>query len=652
MCHALRVAENLQNAWRDASADLRPVVRAAARLAVRPVVQPAAWPVRRTGVGGGRTRRAAVSQLLFGLPRRSGQRPQPRERLAVDATARLHLGRVETGADARAHRARDHPRPARHGDGRVALAARRGGHRAPRGLPARTLRARHGARRPAPPRQPRRRRVGHARARGPRGGRRFHSRAGRHVGRPPQRPAGRRVARGCFLSRQLRRLPRRARRRQRPARLFHPPAATRLHRGGEPRALQPHGAVRGGLRRTARHRDAGLAAGGDAAADRRRQRVRVPHLHPAMRRSAARPLALAAALLLAACGGAAGESEHEFGRRVYNARCYFCHGYSGDAKTLAASVLQPPPRDFTRAAALRAPQIVAALRNGRPGTAMASFRGVLDAREMQAVAAFVEREFVREARPNTAYHTAANGWPDHERHAAAFPFALGRLAADVPAEQLDETQRRGRQLFLTACISCHEPAGADPGPAWSTRPVSYPRLGFVPGQVDVDAVSSASVYAKHDAAPHLDGLSAAERRGEALFQANCAFCHGGDGTGRNWIGQFMEPPARDLTRYDRRSMPPARLRQVIRDGLAGTSMPAWRSVLAPAEIGAVAAYVQRAFLRPDGPPAGHSRSTRASAADAEAASAAGPADGATSGAISGAIGPLPSTSVSAGAARR
>ncbi len=40
---------------------------------------------------------------------------------------------------------------------------------------------------------------------------------------------------------------------------------------------------------------------------------------------------------------------HEQGRAVYNFRCYFCHGYSGDAKTLAATYLQPPPRDFSAA---------------------------------------------------------------------------------------------------------------------------------------------------------------------------------------------------------------------------------------------------------------------------------------------------------------
>ena len=291
----------------------------------------------------------------------------------------------------------------------------------------------------------------------------------------------------------------------------------------------------------------------------------------------------------------------ELGRKVYNFRCYFCHGYSGDAKTLAATYLAPPPRDFTAAPALGREPIVEALRAGRPGTAMQSFKGILDEAQMQAVAAFVEREFVQSKARNTTYHTAENGWPEHGRYAVAFPFATGTIALDAPAESLDAEQRRGRQLFLGACVSCHDRAHvADEGPAWQARPLSYPRMGFVPGQPNtppVDAVSSASVYAKHEVAPRVAGLSAHERRGEKLFQANCAFCHGADGTGKNWIGQFMEPKARDLTAYGPDTMPAQRLRQVIRDGLPETSMPAWRSILEPAEIDAVAAYVQRAIMR-------------------------------------------------------
>ena len=326
------------------------------------------------------------------------------------------------------------------------------------------------------------------------------------------------------------------------------------------------------------------------------------------------PAALGLVLLLGSLGGAGSaaaaaaapgdDATLALGRKVYNFRCYFCHGYSGDAKTLAASYLSPAPRDFTRGPPLTAEQIAQTLHTGRSGTAMKSFRGILRNDEINAVASFVERRFVQERAVNTTYHTAANGWPDHHRHAAAFPFVTGALKLDAPVASLDEAQRRGRALYLGACISCHDRGHVtDPGPVWSARPLSYPRMGFVPGQqaAPVDAVSSASVYAKHDVVPRIDRLAPREREGERLFQANCAFCHGADGTGRNWIGQFMEPKARDLTQYTRRAMPAHRLVHTIREGLPGTSMPAWRDVLSPRQAEALAAYVARAFFRPDDP---------------------------------------------------
>ena len=315
-------------------------------------------------------------------------------------------------------------------------------------------------------------------------------------------------------------------------------------------------------------------------------------------------LAAGAAVLVLTGAWTAGRytstQQHERGRAVYNFRCYFCHGYSGDAATLASTFLSPRPRDFT-SSTLTQGQIANAVQHGRPGTAMKSFGGILDDDDIQAVAAFVQREFVRERARNTAYHTPENGWPEHQRHAAAFPFARGQIALDVDLETLSAEQRAARQLFLTACITCHDRAKVlDEGPAWSSRPVSYPRMGFVPGQPNtppVDAVSSASVYAKHEVVPHIAGLTALQQRGEKLFQANCSFCHGGDGTGKNWIGQFMEPKARDLTQYTASTMPAALLRQRIHEGLPGTSMPAWGSVFSATEIEAVTAYVARAFFK-------------------------------------------------------
>jgi len=295
----------------------------------------------------------------------------------------------------------------------------------------------------------------------------------------------------------------------------------------------------------------------------------------------------------------------ELGRKIYNFRCYFCHGYSGNAQTLAATYLDPKPRDFTKTApeALSRDSMLTTVHTGRPGTAMKSFNDILTPAEIAAVVDFVRHEFMEKRAPNTRYHTPENGWPDHDRYAAAFPFATGKITLDTPVEQLDADQRAGRRLFMTTCVSCHDRAKVgNEGNSWDSRPLSYPRNGFSPADAEaraqghVDAIASATPYHLHDKAPQVPGLSAQERRGEALFQQNCAFCHAADGTARNWIGSFLEPHPRDLTSDAfMRSATRERLANAIRDGLPGTSMPSWKSVLTDADIESIVAYISRAF---------------------------------------------------------
>lgn len=288
------------------------------------------------------------------------------------------------------------------------------------------------------------------------------------------------------------------------------------------------------------------------------------------------------------------------GRSVYNFRCYFCHGYSGNAKTVATSFLTPPPADFTSSSETTLPEtkIVATLKNGKPGTAMKSFASVLSEAEIKAVARFVFDEFVVRKAANTRYHTAENGWPDHERYRLAFPFATGAIPLTQAWETLSPEQTRGKRLFVDACVSCHDRGTpADQEMVWDARPLSYPRNNFsfsVPQKVD--ATTSASPYALHDIPPKLKRLSRSERKGELLFQSNCAFCHAADGTGKNWIGSFLEPHPRNLRDAGFMSgITRQRFVDAVREGLPNTSMPAWKSVLPSQDIDAVADYVNRAF---------------------------------------------------------
>lgn len=289
----------------------------------------------------------------------------------------------------------------------------------------------------------------------------------------------------------------------------------------------------------------------------------------------------------------------ERGRAVYNFRCYFCHGYSGDAKTLAATFLAPPPRNFLNATPDSLPysRVTSAVREGRPGTAMKPFQTTLSEPEIESVSAFVFHEFVNRKAPNTRYHTPENGWENHEKYAAAFPFALGEIGLEVVPETLNDETRRGREIFMSSCISCHDRGklGSD-NINWDSRPLSYPRHNFDHRNPEVDAASSATPYRLHDQMTPLNHPTPKQRAGEKLFQANCAFCHAADGTGKNWIGSFLEPHPRNLTDPGFMStMTRSRLKQVMRDGLPGTSMPAWKDVLTERQIDAIAAYVDAAF---------------------------------------------------------
>ncbi|MBK8161731.1 MAG: c-type cytochrome [Gammaproteobacteria bacterium] len=270
---------------------------------------------------------------------------------------------------------------------------------------------------------------------------------------------------------------------------------------------------------------------------------------------------------------------------------------------MASRFLTPPPRDFTALdpGELDREDIIRAVSTGRSGSAMMGFEHILSRGEIEAVADFILDSFVEGRRTNVRYHSVENGWPDHERYAEAFPYALGTLALDTADADLTPAQRRGKRLFLSTCVVCHDRARLiDDRTLWDRRTVSYPRGGYSHrADGTADAVSSATLSASHDIAPQLAGASPQQQRGEEIFQRNCAFCHARDGTGRNWIGGFLQPHPRDLTAAPVAAMTHERLREVIAKGVPGSAMPAWATVLDETEIAAVAAYVEAAFIRGD-----------------------------------------------------
>ncbi len=234
-----------------------------------------------------------------------------------------------------------------------------------------------------------------------------------------------------------------------------------------------------------------------------------------------------------------------------------------------------------------------------------AFSDRLNPRQIGAVVDYVRSAFMAEKKLNMRYHSPENGWYDHERrNHLAYPFVLGEIPIDRPWSELSADERKGRRLFMSTCITCHDRPRADrPGPLWDGSAVSFPRGGYSHRSQNegrlVDATSSATPYSLHDRRPQVADLSGGERRGEALFQANCAFCHAADGTGKGWIGAFLKRHPRNLTDSEAMShLSREGMRRVIRDGLPGTTMSAWGTVLKSAEIDDLVAYIARVFYTP------------------------------------------------------
>ena len=75
--------------------------------------------------------------------------------------------------------------------------------------------------------------------------------------------------------------------------------------------------------------------------------------------------------------------------------------------------------------------------------------------------------------------------------------------------------------------------------------------------------------------------------GKAVFLANCAGCHGTDGTGHSPGGRALRPVAFNLAGFH---ISPAVVWGALQHGVPGTSMPAWNE-LSGAEFKAVGDYV-------------------------------------------------------------
>jgi cytochrome c oxidase cbb3-type subunit 2 len=141
------------------------------------------------------------------------------------------------------------------------------------------------------------------------------------------------------------------------------------------------------------------------------------------------------------------------GRDVYQSRCVGCHGVKGDGNGVAATFLQPRPRDFTlgvfkfrttpSGSLPTDGDLFRTITRGVRWTAMPTWHELPD-KERLAVVAFVK--------------TFSTRWKDETPEP---PLLIGD-----PPKATPELVARGKDLYVKAkCFQCHGPGGKGDGPS-------------------------------------------------------------------------------------------------------------------------------------------------------------------------------------------
>ena len=85
------------------------------------------------------------------------------------------------------------------------------------------------------------------------------------------------------------------------------------------------------------------------------------------------------------------------GKKIYLERCQVCHGEKGNVNTFAASVLNPPPRNFTLEKSKRdlsKARMINSVNEGRPGSAMMPWKNILTQKEIRSVVNYIRKNLM------------------------------------------------------------------------------------------------------------------------------------------------------------------------------------------------------------------------------------------------------------------
>jgi len=198
----------------------------------------------------------------------------------------------------------------------------------------------------------------------------------------------------------------------------------------------------------------------------------------------------------------------------------------------------------------------------------------------------------------------------------------GQIPAPAPTPSADGTKpapptptetaaKSGETLIAEkACVACHKLGDKDGGIApdlsfegaikeekWIFAHFKNPRA-LVPDSIMPTFTFSDDEFKTMSA--HLAGLTKAPQFGSAqeIYQNLCLRCHGDKGDGHGQIAIYLDPYPRDFTNAGfMNSKTDERLASSIKNGVGGTSMPAWGKVLTDDQIKGVLAYINQNFTK-------------------------------------------------------
>lgn len=329
---------------------------------------------------------------------------------------------------------------------------------------------------------------------------------------------------------------------------------------------------------------------------------------------------LLAALAFVATSASAGERPTKGGEIrpevIYHNYCSVCHGDRGDGNSRAKGSLVPAPRDFTKASDLTREAMVAFVSNGKPGTAMTAWKTQLTNKEIEAVVDYIRNNFMQVAldpkliRGRALY--AHNCIACHGERGQGTPASVGltpprdlaspQARAELTRERMINSVSNGRPNTAMAGFADRLPA------ADIQAVVDYVRAALMVPETKGISGTRAHGGRGNDAVdknaqmqPFANGLTGDAHRGEKMYMATCATCHGNKGDGQGPRAYFIRPKPRNfIDPTFRASFNRTALYTAVANGRLGTEMPAWSKVLTDQEMTDVSEFVFVRFIRPAG----------------------------------------------------